>query len=162
VSRITTLSLPALTGEENTVELLPRGQVLCTGETPTVVLEQAMTASAFGNTVLLLRSPVSDDIADDIAQVLGAACRVVSATDVAEVIRGEVAGVKPDAVMVAANHPALSSLRVAAAGPMTALVQPGPDGQYDWTLLVRERVTTVNASAAGGNTQLMVLSEDAA
>ncbi|MEM5313601.1 bifunctional proline dehydrogenase/L-glutamate gamma-semialdehyde dehydrogenase PutA [Paraburkholderia sp. JHI869] len=157
VSRTTTLSLPALTGEENTVELLPRGQVLCTGETPAVVLEQAMVASAFGNTVLLFSSSVSDDI----ARVLGAACRVVNATDVAAMISGEVAGVKPDTVMAAANHPALSELRVAAAERMTALVQPGADGQYDWTQLVRERVTTVNASAAGGNTQLMVLSEDA-
>ncbi|TDG10999.1 bifunctional proline dehydrogenase/L-glutamate gamma-semialdehyde dehydrogenase PutA [Paraburkholderia guartelaensis] len=157
VSHTTTLSLPALTGEENTVELLPRGQVLCTGETPAVLLEQAMAASAFGNTVLLFRSSVSDDM----AQVLGAACRVVNATDVAVLLRGEVAGVKPDAVMVASNHAALSDLRVAAAESMTTLVQPGADGQYDWTQLVRERVTTVNASAAGGNTQLMVLSEDA-
>ncbi|HKT96374.1 MAG TPA: bifunctional proline dehydrogenase/L-glutamate gamma-semialdehyde dehydrogenase PutA [Paraburkholderia sp.] len=157
VSRTATISLPALTGEENTVELLPRGQVLCTGESPAVVLEQAMVASAFGNTVLLFKSAVSDEI----AQVLGATCRVVNAADVAATIRGEVVGVKPDAVMVAANHSALARLRVAAAEHMKALVQPGVDGQYDWTQLVRERVTTVNASAAGGNTQLMVLSEDA-
>lgn len=158
VNRTTTLGLPALTGEENTVELLPRGQVLCTGESPVVVLEQAMMARAFGNTVLVFKSAVSDEI----AHVLGAACRVVNGSDVAALIRGEVAGVRPDAVMVAANHPALASLRVAAAEHMKALVQPGADGQYDWTQLVRERVTTVNASAAGGNTQLMVLSEDAA
>jgi hypothetical protein len=40
-------------------------------------------------------------------------------------------------------------------------VQEDSEGQYDWIQLVRERVTTVNASAAGGNTQLIVLSEDA-
>ncbi|MCG5073195.1 bifunctional proline dehydrogenase/L-glutamate gamma-semialdehyde dehydrogenase PutA [Paraburkholderia tagetis] len=158
VNHTTTISLPALTGEENTVEILPRGQVLCTGESPAVVFEQVMMASAFGNTALLFKSAVSDDI----ARVLGAACRVVNASDIAAVIKGEGVGVKPDAVMVEANHFALAGLRVAAAEHMKALVQRGTDGQYDWTQLVRERVTTVNASAAGGNTQLMVLSEDAA
>ncbi|MBA5844606.1 hypothetical protein H3291_28245, partial [Escherichia coli] len=52
------------------------------------------------------------------------------------------------------------SMRAAAADAAAILLAPDVHGMYDWTRLVRERVTTVNASAAGGNTQLMVLSED--
>ncbi|WP_321867384.1 bifunctional proline dehydrogenase/L-glutamate gamma-semialdehyde dehydrogenase PutA [Paraburkholderia tropica] len=157
-SRTAPLSLPALTGEENTVELLPRGQVLCAGNTPDEVLDQAIAASVFGNDVVLLKSA----IADDIAQVLGAACKVLSGADAASILRGTATGVQPDVVLVASSYQNDRALRVVAAERGIAVVGADASGQYDLVSLVRERITTVNASAAGGNTQLMVLSEDAA
>jgi len=151
------ITLPALTGEENTVELLPRGQVLCAGASALSVVAQAMAACAFGNQIVLLRSPV----ADVVAHTLGDACRVVDSTDAARVVGGDFAGVRPDLVMLAREHKGIADIRLAAAQVAIGCVQEDSEGQYDWTQLVRERVTTVNASAAGGNTQLMVLSEDA-
>lgn len=151
------ITLPALTGEENTVELLPRGQVLCAGASAFAVVAQAMAACAFGNRVVLLRSPV----ADAVAHTLGDACYVVESTDAVRVVGGDFAGVRPDLVMLAREQKDIAEIRSAAAQLAIGYVQEESDGQYDWIQLVRERVTTVNASAAGGNTQLMVLSEDA-
>lgn len=151
------ITLPALSGEENTVEVLPRGQVLCAGLSAAAVVVQAINACAFGNQVVLLRS----SIAEAIARTLGDACRVVDSTDAVRVIGGEFANVRPDVVMVSRNKKEIAAIRTMAAQCMVGCVREGEDGQYDWTQLVRERVVTVNASAAGGNTQLMVLSEDA-
>ncbi|WP_242538970.1 bifunctional proline dehydrogenase/L-glutamate gamma-semialdehyde dehydrogenase PutA [Trinickia acidisoli] len=150
------ISLPALTGEENTVELLPRGQMLCLGASPAAIVAQAMAACAFGNRIVLLRSP----LAEAIARTLGDACRVVDSTDAIRVMSGDFAGVRPDLVMLTRDQTGITEIRSTAAQLMIACVQEDSDGLYDWTQLVRERVTTVNASAAGGNTQLMVLSED--
>ncbi len=151
------ITLPALSGEENTVEVLPRGQVLCAGLSAAAVVVQAINACAFGNQVVLLRS----SIAEAIARTLGDACRVVDSTDAVRVIGGEFANVRPDVVIVSRNEKEIAAIRAMAAQYMVGCVREGEDGQYDWTQLVRERVVTVNASAAGGNTQLMVLSEDA-
>ncbi|HDR9318567.1 TPA: bifunctional proline dehydrogenase/L-glutamate gamma-semialdehyde dehydrogenase PutA [Burkholderia vietnamiensis] len=156
ISEIAPFGLPALTGEENTVELLARGQVLCAGESIGAIVMQAMAATAFGNEAILLRSP----IAGEVASRLAGKCRIVDATDAARIVRGDVAGVRPAVVLVEAGQVNLPSIRAAAANMSSAVVIADANGMYDWTRLVRERVTTVNASAAGGNTQLMVLSED--
>jgi RHH-type proline utilization regulon transcriptional repressor/proline dehydrogenase/delta 1-pyrroline-5-carboxylate dehydrogenase len=151
------LSLPALTGEENTVELLPRGQAFCAADSVESLLVQATAACALGNEVLLLKSSV----ADEIAAALGARCRVVDSADAARVLDGELPGVRPDVVLVTSDQRGAGTLRRIAAQRMIGVAATRDDGTYDWTQLVRERVTTVNASAAGGNTQLMVMSEDA-
>ncbi|AQH02329.1 pyrroline-5-carboxylate dehydrogenase [Burkholderia sp. KK1] len=150
-------SLPALTGEENTLELLPRGQVLCTGETAFALAMQAMAAVAFGNDAVLTKSA----FADEIAAVLGRACRVIDSSQVQRALSGELRDVRVQAVLAEADLPDLGKLRRVAAARLTGVIVADASGRYDWTQLVRERVTTVNASAAGGNTQLMVMSEDA-
>ncbi|MFM0734075.1 bifunctional proline dehydrogenase/L-glutamate gamma-semialdehyde dehydrogenase PutA [Paraburkholderia sediminicola] len=150
------LTLPALTGEENTVELLPRGQIFCAGETASSIVTQAMVASAFGNEVVLLKSSISDDV----AKILSNGCRIVDSTDAGRVIRGEIDGIRPVVVLAERQQENAAFIR-AAARSLVATVFAAASGHYDWTQVVRERVTTVNASAAGGNTQLMVLSEDA-
>jgi RHH-type proline utilization regulon transcriptional repressor/proline dehydrogenase/delta 1-pyrroline-5-carboxylate dehydrogenase len=151
------VTLPALTGEENTYELLARGQVLCTGDSLAALIPQAMAAVAFGNEVVVLKSAHSPDLA---ARIPGA-CRVLDATDLASVVRGDIKGVRPASVLSEPSLRSLPQVIEAASKRMTAVVLSDDTGGYDWTALVRERITTVNASAAGGNTQLMVLSEDA-
>ncbi|WP_244201386.1 bifunctional proline dehydrogenase/L-glutamate gamma-semialdehyde dehydrogenase PutA [Paraburkholderia rhynchosiae] len=157
IDELEPLTLPGLSGEENTVELLPRGQVFCTGETASSIVAQAMLASAFGNEVVLLKSSVSADV----AKALAGGCRIVESEYAGRVIRGEIDGVKPVVVLAEQKQANADSIREAAAQSQVAAVFADTSGQYDWTQVVRERVTTVNASAAGGNTQLMVLSEDA-
>jgi RHH-type proline utilization regulon transcriptional repressor/proline dehydrogenase/delta 1-pyrroline-5-carboxylate dehydrogenase len=164
VTRCVPLSLPALAGEENTAELLPRGEVLCAAEAVGDIVAQALFASAFGNKVILFRSLISEDL----ARSLGSQCRVIDETsDAVRVIEGEIPGVRPDVVLLTAGQHdqhdlrRLRDLRVAGATHAVAIVVADRSGSYDWTQLVRERITTVNASAAGGNTQLMVMSEDA-
>lgn len=152
------VGLPALTGEENTIEVLGRGQVLCAGASSGAVIAQAIAATAFGNEVILLKSA----IAGDVAARLPGQCRIVESDDVLRVVRGEIAGVRPAVVLVDVDEPRLATIRTAAADGGALVLEPDVHGMYDWTHLVRERVTTVNASAAGGNTQLMVLNEDSA
>ncbi|GAB3627569.1 proline dehydrogenase/pyrroline-5-carboxylate dehydrogenase [Pandoraea terrae] len=156
ITRTVPLGLPALTGEENTVELVPRGQVLCAGESLNAVIAQAIAATAFGNEVILLKSP----FASDVASRLGGMCRVVDTTDEVRAIRGDFAGVSPDVALAETGHASLELIKRTVAATGRTLSTPDSHGMYDWTQLVRERVTTVNASAAGGNTQLMVLEED--
>jgi RHH-type proline utilization regulon transcriptional repressor/proline dehydrogenase/delta 1-pyrroline-5-carboxylate dehydrogenase len=86
---------------------------------------------------------------------------VIDAADAARILRGDVPGVRPDVVLATPGQHGLDTIRRLAAEAMIAVVVADDSGLYDWTQLVRERVTTVNASAAGGNTQLMVMSEDA-
>ncbi|RDV00250.1 bifunctional proline dehydrogenase/L-glutamate gamma-semialdehyde dehydrogenase PutA [Trinickia dinghuensis] len=157
IERLDPISLPALTGEENTVELLPRGRVLCAGESAVDVVVQAMAACAFGNEVIL----VETQFAKDIAGKLGKSCRIARSADAADIIRGEDVQARPDAVMVTRKQNGTSNLRATAMQSKLCCIEETVNGGYDWPQLVRERITTVNASAAGGNTQLMVLSEDA-
>ncbi|MDK2655879.1 bifunctional proline dehydrogenase/L-glutamate gamma-semialdehyde dehydrogenase PutA [Cupriavidus consociatus] len=156
VAALAPVTLPALTGEENTYEYLPRGQVLCIGDSLQTLIAQAMAATAFGNEVILLKSAAGNEVA---ARLRGT-CQVVDAHDAVSVIGGAVSGVRPSAVLVTSGHRDLPQIRTAAIKRLVAVVLADEQGTYDWTGLVRERVTTVNASAAGGNTQLMVLSED--
>ncbi|MDN7683107.1 MULTISPECIES: bifunctional proline dehydrogenase/L-glutamate gamma-semialdehyde dehydrogenase PutA [Burkholderia] len=158
VSDATPFGLPALTGEENTVELVARGSVLCAGESVDAIIMQAIAATAFGNEVILLKSPV----AGDIASRLTGRCRIVDTTDAVRVVRGEIGNVCPSVILVEDGCANLSAIRKAATAVSSSVACSDTSGMYDWTQLVRERVTTVNASAAGGNTQLMVLSEDMA
>ncbi|SAK90217.1 trifunctional transcriptional regulator/proline dehydrogenase/pyrroline-5-carboxylate dehydrogenase [Caballeronia hypogeia] len=156
VARYHPLSLPALTGEENTVELLPRGQVLCVAESDADLLTQVMIASGFGNDIVMPKSA----LADEIARKLGACARVIGADDVPRALRGALSTVRPDVVLARGAQGSVADVRMIAAEHMIPVIVADASGAYDWSALVRERVTTVNASAAGGNTQLMVMSED--
>ena len=42
-------------------------------------------------------------------------------------------------------------------GAIVPLIQDGPDGSYDLTRLVVEKVASINTTAAGGNASLMSL-----
>jgi RHH-type proline utilization regulon transcriptional repressor/proline dehydrogenase/delta 1-pyrroline-5-carboxylate dehydrogenase len=157
VEQSRSLGLPALSGEENTLELLPKGPVLCMGPTSEEVVLQAMTAVAVGAVVLLSRN----DASTPLAALLGPEnCSLVDPT---ESRIGP--SVRPAAVLFDGDVQQLAAVgaRVAVAWPDVpiALVSRDADGLYDWTRLVRERMTTINVSAAGGSEQLMMVSDDA-
>lgn len=160
VGRSRVLSLPALTGEENTVELLPKGQVLCLGRSDESVVQQVMVAAGLGNDVLLPRSP----IAEALLRVLGdARCKLVDGGNPFGPLEETVSGMAPKVILTDAGGAELVALRSRAASARAGVpfvLAPDSEGVYDWTYLVRERTTSINASAAGGNTQLMVLNEE--
>ncbi|WP_156901726.1 bifunctional proline dehydrogenase/L-glutamate gamma-semialdehyde dehydrogenase PutA [Azohydromonas australica] len=147
--------LPALSGEENTLEYLPRGAALCMGPTMDDFVAQAMTAVAVGASVMLPRTGETSVL----AQVLGAEqCTLFDA------MRESLSSpLKPAAVLSAYSGEQAQALRkrVAASWPLAfvELVTRGPDGLYDWTRLVRERMTSINVSAAGGSEALMMVSD---
>ncbi|MGF6878085.1 bifunctional proline dehydrogenase/L-glutamate gamma-semialdehyde dehydrogenase PutA [Paraburkholderia sp. MM5477-R1] len=149
------LALPALSGEENTLEFLPRGTALCVAGEPHERVFQAMIASAFGNKVVL----PADDVATAVKRVLGEHCVIAATSDLQNLLETEQPGARPDVVLVSRKARVAPAFSAACIRQRIALLKTDFSEGCDLTGLVRERITTVNASAAGGNTQLMVLSE---
>ncbi|QCP51684.1 bifunctional proline dehydrogenase/L-glutamate gamma-semialdehyde dehydrogenase PutA [Trinickia violacea] len=154
ISTLDPVSLPALTGEENTIEFLPRGRVLCAARQFDAVVFQAMIASAFGNQIVLMPS----EAAGKIKRVLGDRCHIADSTSIQELIERE-SGSGPAVMLLAAGEGAPADLTSACLERRIPVIESGFEEGCDFAALVRERITTVNASAAGGNTQLMVMSE---
>ena len=146
------ISLPGPTGETNTLEFHPRGVVACLASEERVLFAQANAALALGNTVLMIRDPLSLRVRESLGRD-----RIVltDALDPSAV----------DAVMLDVDADRARRVRMEAAGAPGKIVQvilPDPKGRYDWTRLVVERTVTVNTAAAGGNAGLLSLPEDAA
>jgi RHH-type proline utilization regulon transcriptional repressor/proline dehydrogenase/delta 1-pyrroline-5-carboxylate dehydrogenase len=145
------ITLPGPTGEANTLEFHPRGVVACIADDERGLFAQAKAALAFGNTVLLLRDPVSIRIGKGIG---GARITFADALDPAAI----------DAVLLDVDRNDARRVRgvfAAAPGKIVPIVVPDAHGKYDWARLVVERTVTVNTAAAGGNAALLSLSEDA-
>jgi RHH-type transcriptional regulator, proline utilization regulon repressor / proline dehydrogenase / delta 1-pyrroline-5-carboxylate dehydrogenase len=149
------LSLPALAGEENTLEFLPRGTVLCAAGGIEECVLQAMVASAFGNKILLMPG----EAAQLVKQVLGERCIVADKKDIQDLVEGREPGSHPDVVLASASMGSVTGLSAVCLKHRIPVIETNITSGCDFTSLVRERITTINASAAGGNTQLMVLSE---
>ena len=146
------VTLPGPTGESNTLEFHPRGVVACIAADERGLFAQAKAALATGNTVLLLRDPVSTRVGKGIG---GARITFADALDPAAI----------DAVLLDVDPNDARRVRgvfAGAPGRIVPIVVPGADGKYDWARLVVERTVTVNTAAAGGNAALLSLSEDAA
>jgi RHH-type proline utilization regulon transcriptional repressor/proline dehydrogenase/delta 1-pyrroline-5-carboxylate dehydrogenase len=75
------------------------------------------------------------------------------------------ASTRPAAVLFDCDAQQLAAVRARVAGAWPdvpiAVLTSDADGLYDWTRLVRERMTTINVSAAGGSEQLMMVSDEA-
>ncbi|MEO8674947.1 MAG: bifunctional proline dehydrogenase/L-glutamate gamma-semialdehyde dehydrogenase PutA [Casimicrobiaceae bacterium] len=144
------LSLPGPTGEANTLELQPRGVVVCIADDAEALIAQTNAARATGNTPLWLRSPLTFAARD---RLEGASVTFADALDPRAV----------DAVLLDASAERAARVRAefaAAAGKIVPVIAPEADGGYDPARLVVERTVTVNTAAAGGNAALLSLSED--
>ena len=149
------VSLPALAGEENTLEFMPRGDVLCAAGDADESVFQAMVASAFGNTVML----APGEAAQAVKKVLGERCIVADGAAMQSLIDAPLPYGRPDVVLISATTRVAPGFSAACLKHRIPVIRTDAAQGCDFTSLVRERITTVNASAAGGNTQLMVLSE---
>lgn len=151
--------LPAPAGEENTLEFLPKGRALCLGTSEEGVVQQVLAAVSFGNQVLLPRSP----IADVLSAILGSEHCILVENNIA-VSAEKVGKSEPQVILTDFSGDHLSAFRervIVACNEMVSVIVPDNEGAYDWTYLVRERTIAINVSAAGGNTQLMMLTEEA-
>jgi RHH-type proline utilization regulon transcriptional repressor/proline dehydrogenase/delta 1-pyrroline-5-carboxylate dehydrogenase len=146
------IALPGPTGESNTLEFHPRGVVACIAADEQGLFAQAKAALALGNTVLLLRDPVSIRVGKGIG---GARITYADALDPAAI----------DVVLLDVDPNDARRVRgvfAVAPGRIVPIVVPDAHGKYDWARLVVERTVTVNTAAAGGNAALLSLDEDAA
>ncbi|WP_367847222.1 proline dehydrogenase family protein [Rhodoferax sp. WC2427] len=149
---LASMSLPSLSGEENTLVFVPRGPVLCKGPSKDGVLAQVMVAIACGASVVLSKSVEHERY----LKILGAEwCQLVDAERVfldaplaPVAVLGE-AEVDSNLVTVPRQHAKSSP-----AGVAIPVLSEDANGRYPWWRLVIERQITINVSASGGNTQL--------
>lgn len=146
--------MPALMGEENTLVFTPIGPVYCHGPGTDAQWLQAMTAIACGNSVVLPQSAEAEKVQEALGPDL---CRLANLSELHKLsntkasvvaVMTEASGLQyadvKRAVLSSAgsNHPAVMGVQAGLPCP--------------WWSLVSERQVTVNASASGDNTQLMM------
>ena len=144
------IALPGPTGESNTLEFHPRGAVLCMAKDERTLVAQAKAMRALGNTVILVREPMSLAVRDHLD---GADIVLVDKIDPS----------KLDAALLDVSAARLRKVRTELATSSRSIVPvviSTGKGEGDWMRLVVERTVTVNTAAAGGNAALLSLSED--
>jgi RHH-type proline utilization regulon transcriptional repressor/proline dehydrogenase/delta 1-pyrroline-5-carboxylate dehydrogenase len=144
------IALPGPTGESNTLEFHPRGAVLCMAKDERTLVAQAKAMRALGNTVILVREPMSLAVRDHLD---GADIVLVDKIDPS----------KLDAALLDVSASRLRKVRMELATSSRAIVPVvvwKGKVESDWMRLVVERTVTVNTAAAGGNAALLSLSED--
>ena len=134
--------LPGPVGERNVYTTEARGIVLCIATNPLALMRQIGSALATGNRVL-----VEAGALQRISTLPGSLCDWVrETTDTAED--------NVSAILFDGSTADLHSLarRVAARpGPIVSIHTAQPAGHYPMEWLVKERSTSTNTTAAGGN-----------
>ncbi len=137
------LPLPGPTGEDNSLWFEPRGTVACLASSLRPLLEQLAAAFATHNQAL-----VQDD---DLGRRL---VRTVAHPAIA--FAADPPNADIDALLFAgppAQADAVRRTLAARDGAILPLIQDRPDGSYDLTRLVVEKVASINTTAAGGQCQ---------
>jgi RHH-type proline utilization regulon transcriptional repressor/proline dehydrogenase/delta 1-pyrroline-5-carboxylate dehydrogenase len=131
--------LPGPVGERNLYATEPRGTVLCVADDPAALRQQVGMALATGNRVL---APGLGDLPAGLAAWVDTAADPTTAPCDAALFSGG-----PEALL------AFGQRLAAREGPIVPVHGPGAalDG------LVRERSTSINTAAAGGNASLMAI-----
>jgi RHH-type proline utilization regulon transcriptional repressor/proline dehydrogenase/delta 1-pyrroline-5-carboxylate dehydrogenase len=147
-----TLHLPGPTGETNALRFVPRGKLACLADTEEALLEQIAAVLATGNSPLLARSALSRAT----LQNLPTATRAVITLAEDPLSDAGLAGA------LFAGHPAAAvavreKLAQREGAILPCLTPQESDTRYPLYRLMHERVMTINTTAAGGNTSLMML-----
>lgn len=147
-----TLHLPGPTGERNELRFVPRGKLACLATSEEALLEQIAAVLATGNSPILDQSVLSRTA----RQKLPTATRAVVSMTEDPLSDPDLAG-----VLFEGSPAAAITLRERLAGREGAIlpcISPqDSDTRYPLYRLLHERVTTINTTAAGGNTSLMML-----
>jgi len=143
------IAMPGPTGEANTLNLYPRGVVLCLGPDEAAARAQAELALAHRNAVLVV-APGAQRIATE----LGRDGAVIGGVDKRLAPAAIEAGLAVDAVLHWGEEAALKPWRQALAGregPIVPLIaSPG-----DADRLILERHVCIDTTASGGNAELL-------
>jgi RHH-type proline utilization regulon transcriptional repressor/proline dehydrogenase/delta 1-pyrroline-5-carboxylate dehydrogenase len=143
------LALPGPTGERNSLQFLPRGEVLCAAETEAELLLQIAAVLASGNRIMLERSALRESVVEALpAEIIETVEWIATRS-----------GVACDAVLAGSELSQQAALRAEFAGREGALIPvlTPQNGRYALYRLLKERCISVNTTAAGGNTALMTL-----
>lgn len=147
--------LPSPTGEENTLYFVPYGAVLCQAADSAALLEQLAAVLATGNAPLLVASEMIAATVGKLPAEVRAVIRFISPGETAEAA----------AILFNGDRQTLCALRqhsAAQEGPLKPIITAESErGRYPLYRLLRERVTSMNTAAAGGNTTLLTLVDSA-
>ena len=141
------LPLPGPTGEDNSLWFEPRGTLACLAPSLQPLLEQLAAAFATHNDALVPDDDLGRRLVRTIAHPAIAFASDPATADI-------------DALLFTGPPDQADSLRrtlAARDGAIVPLIQDRPDGSYDLTRLVVEKVASINTTAAGGNASLMSL-----
>jgi RHH-type transcriptional regulator, proline utilization regulon repressor / proline dehydrogenase / delta 1-pyrroline-5-carboxylate dehydrogenase len=141
------LPLPGPTGEDNSLWFEPRGTLACLAPSLQPLLEQLAAAFATHNHALVQDDDLGRRLVRTIAHPAIAFAQDPATADIG-------------ALLFAGPPEAADTLRrtlSARDGAIVPLIQDRPDGSYDLTRLVVEKVASINTTAAGGNASLMSL-----
>jgi RHH-type proline utilization regulon transcriptional repressor/proline dehydrogenase/delta 1-pyrroline-5-carboxylate dehydrogenase len=142
------VDLPGPTGEANTLNLHPRGRVLCLGPDPETLLAQVVQALAAGNTVLAVAPHASSTLSSISGKRMPLAILDARPDPV------EARALPVDAVALSGTERALRSARQVLAerdGPLVPLIT---EVIYP-AAYAHERAVCVDTTAAGGNASLL-------
>ncbi|WP_226404904.1 bifunctional proline dehydrogenase/L-glutamate gamma-semialdehyde dehydrogenase PutA [Ferribacterium limneticum] len=143
----TVIDLPGPTGEQNTLRFAPRGTLLCLAAEQNALLHQLAAIWATGNRAAAVDGPETRKTIGSLPDDLAAAIEWRPPDD----YHG-LAGVLSEPEAPPWQHLAREP------GPLLATYQPADNGgHYPLYRMLVERVLTVNTTAAGGNTTLMML-----
>ena len=142
------VDLPGPTGEANTLDLAPRGRVLCLGPDAESLLSQAVQALAAGNAVLAVAPGAGATL-----NALTGKGLPIAALD-GTVDAKSLAELTLDVVASAADDETLRGLRKALAGRKGPIVPLVSEAIYP-AAYAHERAVCVDTTAAGGNASLL-------
>ena len=147
-------SLPGPTGEENSLQLVPRGVLLCCGgDDPEVLRLQIFIAIASGCALLAIATPEIEHAIDTVKAILAAAdmpkalVSVINAADVRVALNCDIDGVVADGRI-------RNQLAINLASRTGALI-PLLSSNDDPERYFHERTLTIDTTAAGGNASLL-------
>jgi RHH-type proline utilization regulon transcriptional repressor/proline dehydrogenase/delta 1-pyrroline-5-carboxylate dehydrogenase len=143
------MEMPGPTGESNTLEVHPRGVVLCLGPDEPSARKQAELALAHGNGVVVV-SPGATRIANE----LGIDGSIIGGVDKKLAPAAIEAGLMVDAICHFGDDEALRPWRQALArrdGAIVPLIASAADGGR----LIIERHICIDTTASGGNAELL-------
>ncbi|MBS9720779.1 bifunctional proline dehydrogenase/L-glutamate gamma-semialdehyde dehydrogenase PutA [Tianweitania sp. BSSL-BM11] len=136
------------TGEGNTLQLYPRGRVLCLGPDADTLMAQVVQALAAGNSVLAVAQGAQRSLAGLTGKELP-----LRAVD-GQVDPNDLALVNVDAVAFAGAGESLRALRQGLARRSGAII-PVISEVFNPTAYAHERAVCVDTTAAGGNASLL-------
>ncbi|MEN3113292.1 bifunctional proline dehydrogenase/L-glutamate gamma-semialdehyde dehydrogenase PutA [Uliginosibacterium paludis] len=145
------LQLPGPTGERNRLRFAPRGKFFCVAEDEDALLLQIAALLATGNTPVLRDSELAHALRQrlpaGLQECLGMAPEPLSLPDLAGVVfSGAPLAARELRIRLAARE-----------GAILPFVTRAAQGRYPLWRLLHERVLSLNTTAAGGNTSLMML-----
>jgi RHH-type proline utilization regulon transcriptional repressor/proline dehydrogenase/delta 1-pyrroline-5-carboxylate dehydrogenase len=152
-----TSALPGPTGEENSLQLVPRGVLLCCGgDDPDVLHRQIAIAIASGCAVLAVAAPEIERVVIDAQAILVAAdipstlITTIDAGDVGSALHSDIDGVVADGSL----RGPLAKLLTRRTGAIIPLLSSTDDPERYF----HERTLTIDTTAAGGNASLLAMS----